>query len=272
MNKPLVSVVIPIYNGGIFLEQTINSILNQTYFHLELILVNDASTDDTTLKILSMFKDKDQRIKIVHHQKNQGVAQTRNHGLQVANGKYYAVMDQDDISLPGRIEDEVNYLEQHPDVFAVGGQVDTINQCSALVGQRSYPVSDSDIRKMLPIRSPFCNPTMLIRSSLMKELNYYDTQFSNSEEYDLWFKITQSGKVANLPNKVLQYRIGPFQTSRKQIRNVLWNTIQIKKKWIFSPPFFSMRAVFIYLSQLLLFCFPDFVINWIFERFYHEKV
>ena len=118
-NNPLVSVIIPAYNANGFLSDAINSILNQTYKNLEIIIVDDGSTDETP-KILKIFAKKDQRIKIIRNKRNLNIANSLNIGIKSAKGNYIARMDADDISLPHRIKNQMNYLHKHPEIVILG--------------------------------------------------------------------------------------------------------------------------------------------------------
>ena len=117
MSKPLVSVVIPVYNSEKYLQLAIDSILSQTYTNLELILMNDVSTDSSKEICLS---NKDPRVLYFENEKNLGIALTRNAGFSKAKGKYIAILDNDDISLPERLERQVEFLENHPDYGMCG--------------------------------------------------------------------------------------------------------------------------------------------------------
>src|SRR5690554_3918162 len=116
MNNPLVTVFIPVYNCENFIDECLKSILNQTYKNIEVLLVDDGSTDNSVEKIK---KYSDPRIRLIQNERNMGIPYTRNVGLKEAKGKYIAIMDSDDISMPIRIEKQVAYLEQHPEIDAV---------------------------------------------------------------------------------------------------------------------------------------------------------
>src|SRR4029077_20706952 len=111
MNQPLVSVVMPVYNGERYLKEAIESVLFQTYKNLELVVVDDGSVDARKTIILSYS---DSRIRLVENTKNSGIVFTRNKGLLAAQGEYIATLDCDDIALPDRIENQVNFLEKNP--------------------------------------------------------------------------------------------------------------------------------------------------------------
>lgn len=116
----MVTVFIPCYNAGRFISETIDSILVQTYQDFEILIIDDGSTDNSS-EILNQYAEKDERIRILKNKRNRGIGYTRNRGVREARGKYLAIMDADDISVPSRLEKEVQYLEKHQSVEAVSG-------------------------------------------------------------------------------------------------------------------------------------------------------
>ena len=125
MTKPMVSVVMPVYNGSKYLKEAIDSILNQTFTNFELIIINDGSTDNSEDII---FSYQDRRIYYLKNEHNKGICITLNRGLDNARGKYIARMDCDDISMPQRLAKQVNYLERHRDVGALGTDIITFGK------------------------------------------------------------------------------------------------------------------------------------------------
>ena len=139
MNPPLVSVIMSVYNAEKFLNSAIESITNQTFTDFEFIIIEDCSTDKT-LEILREFKEKDNRIKIIQKEKNEGpkgFIKNLNLGLNMAQGKYVARMDSDDISLPERFQKQVIFLENNPEISMVGAQIDFINEKNEIIGEKT---------------------------------------------------------------------------------------------------------------------------------------
>ena len=161
-NQPLVSVVMPVYNGERFLKDAIESILNQTYKNFEFIIVDDGSTDDS-LKIIKEYQKKDKRIRLIENKKNLGQAKSLNKGLSLAKGKYYAKMDSDDIACKKRIEKEVDFLERNNDYVIVGSNLEIIDENNNTIGYRFYPQKNKEIRKLIIIKSPFAHPSVMIK-------------------------------------------------------------------------------------------------------------
>src|SRR5688500_3733490 len=122
-----VSVIMPVYNGERFLRDAVDSILRQTYRNFELIVVDDGSTDGTS-QVLDRYQDQDRRVRVHRHERNGGIVAARNQGCRLAQGRFIAVMDADDISIPERLARQIAFLEANPDIVAVGGWVCTISE------------------------------------------------------------------------------------------------------------------------------------------------
>ena len=135
--KPLISVIMPVYNAANFLPQAIESILNQTYSHFEFIIIDDASKDNSW-KIIKQYARKDNRIHAFKNHINLGVSLTSNIGISKAKGKYLVRMDADDISFSDRIEKELKFLLNNPSVVAVGGQCIIIDEYNHSIGKKTF--------------------------------------------------------------------------------------------------------------------------------------
>lgn len=270
MKVPKISVVMPCHNSIAYLNQAIESILNQTYYDFEFVIVDDASADETW-ESLQLYVQKDKRIKIFHNKVNLGIAATRNFGLSQTSGEYYVVMDHDDISLPQRFERELSFLERNKDYAVVGCQVEVIDENSRIVGVRKYKISNTEIFSIISLKSPLCNPATMIRKACLMEFNGYDVNFSGSEDYDMWFKLATKYKLANLDETLFQYRISQKQMKTRSVRKLLEYTQEIKKKWIFQQKFFSLKGIAFYFAEKLLFLVPNLLILYLFKFFNYRK-
>lgn len=206
---PLVSVVIPVYNGEMFLEETINSILNQTLIDFELIIVNDGSTDKTK-QIIEKYMKQDKRIKYLENKDNKGFFNLHNvinKGYIAANGKYISHFCADDIAYPNKLEVQYNYLEKHKDIFLIGSSADTIDKTGKKIGEINKKLWHR-IPLILKLRIPFSNP--FIYSSIMFR-NQGDILTPNYAEHLWYYKLMFEGKrLINLKEKLMAYRINPF--------------------------------------------------------------
>ena len=193
---PLVSVLMPVYNGEAYLNEAIDSILCQTFADFEFIIINDGSTDKTEDIILSYH---DQRIHYYKNDKNLGIVGTLNRGLDLCKGKYIARMDADDVSMPQRFEKQVAYMNAHPNVVACG--------CLYTVyGKENRGVVDvateaDDVRYDMALYCQYAHSTMMLRREIMeKHALRYREEYRHAEDYKLWTELLQYGDMVNLPD------------------------------------------------------------------------
>jgi glycosyltransferase involved in cell wall biosynthesis len=203
MNMPLVSVVMPVYNCEKYLKDAIDSVLAQTYKNIELLIVNDGSTDSSKKIILSY---KDPRIRFFENESNSGIVYTRNKGLDYASGEYVATLDSDDIALPERIEKQVDFLEKNRDYAMCGTFYDTIDSNGKFLKKIKFPTSNKDITTFLVLGNCFCNSTIMARTQLAKDLKY-TPGYDIVEDYELWYRMSRRAKIANLPFCGTLYRV-----------------------------------------------------------------
>lgn len=206
MNNPLVSVILPCYNAEDFIEASIKSIMDQTYSNLEIIAIDDCSTDNT-FSILQILSKNDNRIKILQNEKNAGLVSSLNNGIINAKGKYIARMDADDISLPQRIERQIKFMEQHVDVALCGSDYLTINSKNKEIGKISFPSENEEIKAALLFTNAFAHPTVVIRKEILERCGPYEEGLVPAEDYELWIRIAENYKIANIPAYLLKYRV-----------------------------------------------------------------
>jgi len=252
--KPLVSVIMPVYNAGFFLRQAIESILNQTYPHFELIIIDDASTDHSW-PIISQFKKQNPgKIKVIRLKTGLkcGGDAAANLGFQKAKGQLIARMDADDLSLPQRLEKQVNYLQKHPDVFMVGSCAWVIDQTGQIVGQKNVPLTHKEIYQHYSIFHPMIHPSVMIRKSAVKRKNLYKIKYSANNDLLTFFEFLKTKKFVNLPEKLVCYRIHGQNDSLTKIKEKYFNTLKIRilagRKYGYRPP---VKAVVLNLVQLV---------------------
>lgn len=225
MSRPLVSVLMPCYNVEKYIEESMNSILNQTYRDIEIIAINDCS-EDKTGTILECLANKDSRIRLINNEANLKLIETLNKGISLCNGEYIARMDADDIALPTRIEKEVDFLENHKDHDIVSTQFQAFhgNNIKHLY-QHHSPLKDEELRAYMLFKSGICHPASMMRKRLFTELGLrFDTEYLHVEDYALWSEAIYKTKLANLGESLLLYRIHRNQVSS------LHESIQEKNK------------------------------------------
>jgi glycosyltransferase involved in cell wall biosynthesis len=203
MNRPLVSVVMPVYNAEKYLKPAIDSILNQSYTDLDIVIVNDGSTDNSK-NIIKSYQDP--RIRYFENAQNSGIVVTRNRGLEEARGDYIAVMDSDDLAAPDRMKIQVEFLENNQEFGMCGSYFKTINGQDKILKTVNFPTNDKDARSYLIVHNCFCHSTVMIRGELAKRLKY-DLRYDVVEDYELWYRISKISKIINLPVYTTFYRV-----------------------------------------------------------------
>ncbi|CAH6803352.1 Glycosyl transferase [Vibrio chagasii] len=214
MLSPLVSVVMPCYNSEDFLNDAINSILDQSYKNIEFIIIDDGSTDRSR-DIITSYTD--QRIVYLENEENMGLIDTLNKGCSIANGKYIARFDSDDICLKSRIELQVSYMENHTDVGMVGMYADTINEHGKIQKKKYRPqIKHDDIIKSSCVFCQFIHPTVMIRKSILDDFSLnYSHKAKHAEDYFLWSQIAKVARVSNIDQVGLLYRIHSKSVSHR---------------------------------------------------------
>jgi glycosyltransferase involved in cell wall biosynthesis len=207
MSAPAVSVVLPAYNCEKYIGKAIQSVLQQTFTDLELIIINDGSTDNTE-QVIHSFND--HRIVYIRNSKNEGLIYSLNRAIDLAQAKYIARMDSDDISKPERLAKQRSFLDQHEDITVVACTIEFIDQKEAFTGiwdLDRQTITPAQIKKAILKQNCIAHPTVMMRSEIMKALRYKPYQ-KNIEDYDLWLRVLSRGyKIAKLDEPLLLYRI-----------------------------------------------------------------
>ena len=202
---PLISVLIPTYNVEKYVSEAIESICNQTYINLEIIVVDDCSTD-STFKILTDLATHDKRIKLFRNKENLGIVGALNLALTHANGEFIARMDGDDISLPCRIGILYNYLASNPQIGLVGSQTETMDEEGNSISFPCWPVSEEKVYKGLRYKMSTVLHYWLARTKVYKALNGY--RIPTAEDYDFLLRMLSSGiRFTNVNQCLYKVRI-----------------------------------------------------------------
>lgn len=266
--QPLISVVMPVYNAGDFLVDSIKSILNQTYKNFEFIIVNDDSTDNS-FEIIKAFAKKDKRIKFLKNKTNLGVSKTVNKAILKAKGDYIARMDADDIAMKNRLSLQLNFLQKNKNTVALGGQCILIDKNNLIIGNKKFPTKFSDIYKYIFKFVPVQQPTLMIaKKRLPKNFEFYTDGMNTAEEIELYFKFFQFGKVENLKQNLLMYRIHDNNTSFKDLKKTFLLTLLSRIKAIVSYGYKPSIKDFI-INLIQTFCvliLPKKVTLWLYAK------
>ena len=244
-SRPLVSVIMGIYNCEATVADAIRSILSQTYQNLELVLCDDGSKD-RTLEIARQFQQQDpDRIRLLENGRNRGLNYTLNHCLSAAKGKYIARMDGDDISLPHRLERQVDFLETHPDIAIVGAQMDAFDE-NGIWGRHTYlanPTTRDFVGQTL-----FGHPVCMVRREAYLEVGGYSEGkwLLRVEDRHLWMKMYAKGYIgANLQEVLYLYRDDRNGYTKRKFRYRL-NAVYVNMLTIRTlklPVYFYLRAL-----------------------------
>lgn len=207
MNRPIVSVLMPVYNGEAYLQEAIESILEQQFSDFEFLIIDDASTDKSN-QIIKAYSDP--RIKLFRNNNNLGIAKTLNKGLALAQGRYIARMDSDDISLPSRLKEQVGFMNSNPSIGISGTWIRYHNSSKNNVWQP--PTTNEEIMCSLLYASALAHPSVIMRASILKQYNLtYDDTKTYAQDYDLWVRAMHFTHLANISEIHLLYRIHPKQ-------------------------------------------------------------
>lgn len=205
-----ISVIMPVYNCEAYIKDAVDSILNQTFQNFELIIIDDASTD-ATVSIIKKYKD--QRIQLKEKPKNSGYTTSLNYGLSIAKGEYIARMDGDDISLPERFLKQISFLDNNQDVILCGSLLSIIGTDEII----ALPEYHEDIKLGLLKGNCIAHPSVMFRNLKWEENSIsYNTTKEPAEDYDLWSRLLGIGKLHNLQEVLINYRVHNAQVSKKK--------------------------------------------------------
>ena len=224
--KPLVSILMAVYNGEKYLREAIESMLNQTYMNFEFLIINDGSTDATEEIILSYNDD---RIRYIKNNQNLKLIASLNKGLDLAKGEYIARMDADDISMPERLEKQVEFMERKPDHILVASCVSFIPN-EEIFGTQSF--SSDVIRFKLLSNNCIYHTSVMMRKSML-DGQYYSKNYLHIEDYEFWTRLIGIGKFSILEEKLVKYRVHSESICQKneefqyeQVKIVRFNLIK----------------------------------------------
>lgn len=222
---PLVTVLMPVYNAQEFVGSAIQSILNQTYGNFELLIIDDGSTDNSSA-IIHSFED--DRIVYVKNETNLKLITTLNKGLDLAKGKYIARLDADDLAMETRIEEQVNFMEQNPQVGLSGTWYEAFGSVNS-IGRN--PTTDAEIRYMSFYQCPIIHPSTIFRTSVIRENNLsYNMDFPHAEDYELWGRFSEVSELANIPKVLFRYRLHDANISKLENSTQKSNSYRIRKR------------------------------------------
>lgn len=260
--RPLVSVIMSVYNGENYLSEAIQSILIQTYINFEFLIVDDHSSD-RSLELLQEFSAKDPRIRVFSNKENFGLTKNLNFLVKQSRGELLCRMDDDDISSPDRLERQVGFFTdpKNQEVSVVGSSCLEINKAGKVLGKRIMPEKDLAIKKALLNYNPIVHSSVMIKKMALLAVNGYNEIYQTSQDYDLWFRLFSAGFCFyNFKEPLVQYRVDRSAKKRKSMK-YRYCEFQIRKNGYRSLrlPLFQRWKIFIPLILGILpfpiFCF-----------------
>ncbi len=209
MVNHLISIILPVYNSEKYLQEAIESILNQSHKNFELLIMEDGSTDDS-IKILNSIED--ERVKIYLSENNLGQANQLNKGISISKGDFIAIMHADDIMYKDKLQKQLNFLAENKKIDICGCNVQLIGEKSEIW---KYPISNSACKDILLKSVPFAHPTILARKEIFTDqYEPYKQEMVPVEDYDLWVRLANKYEYANINEVLLSYRIHSEQISQ----------------------------------------------------------
>ena len=261
-DHPKISIIIPSYNNAKYLREAVGSALKQTYKNIEVIIIDDGSTDNSR-EVAESFRDP--RI-IYLWQENEGPAGARNKGIEKTKGEYVAFLDSDDLWEKDKLKKQLDFMEKNPETGMLGTASREMTDDGKIRGREVFPEENKILQKILIRYNPFIQSSVMARREVFKRVGLYDRRFRESEDYELWLRIAADYKIGNLkePLTIKRYKregLSP-EKDKEQLYFALkarmaaisrgqykkWSYFYLLGSWIFMEmPFFLRRLVRRYL-------------------------
>jgi len=224
MTRPFVSVLTPVFNAVPYLHEMLASLQAQTLTDFEAVLVDDGSTDGST-EILERATRADSRFRLMRLPANQGIVAALNLGLEACQGAYVARLDADDVAIRTRLERQAQYLEEHPEIVALGTSLAYIDAAGQSIGR----VRRSALRGSLLRANPLMHPTVMFRrDALLAAGLRYRPEFAYAEDYYLWLELSRAGGLGSLDEVTVLYRVSPSALRARRLRAMLRATLRVQ--------------------------------------------
>jgi len=237
------SVIMSVHNEENNLHKSLNSIVNQTYKKWELIIIDDNSSDNS-LKIILEFCKKDQRIKYFRNSENKGIPYSLNRALKLSQGKFIARMDGDDFAIENRFKMQLKFLENNPKIDILGGGALIHNTCTGLTSKVLMPEYHNEIINQLFKTSPFIHPTIMAKKEFFIKNSFYNENYKNSEDYELFFRASRNSIYHNLQDILIEYNFNEKLIYKRLYGSILVRFKNIKKtNEVFKAMYFSIVQI-----------------------------
>lgn len=236
--QPKISVIMAVHNGEKYIEQSILSILNQTYTDWELCLFLDNCTDKTEDIVSRFDKITENEFKILKGNDKQGCPDSRMGAIRVCEGEYIAIQDADDISLPYRLEKQIRFMEKYPNIFCLGSWATKINEKGDVIDEMTYPpASNDDIVKMVikNCRNPMIDPSVMFRKEDFLRLGGYslDKTIYTVPDFELWMRAMVNNEIfANIQEQLVKYRVHKDGITSSKKRLMIKHHMKVWRKYV----------------------------------------
>lgn len=265
------SVCLSVYHGdnAVFFREALESMFTQTRKPDEVVLVVDGPVTNEIDVVIAEYSHKDTPLVVIRLAKNSGHAIARQTGLDAARYEYTAIMDSDDIAVSDRFEKQMAYIEQHPEVDALGGQINEfIGELSNVVGTRSVPLTDGEIKTYLKSRCPMNLVTVMLKKEAVQKVGGYIDWYCE-EDYYLWVRMTEQGMMfANLPDNLVNVRVGDEMYQRRGGWKYFESEAKLQrymlKHKVISMPKYLYNVLLRFAVQVMM---PNKVRGWVFRTF-----
>lgn len=212
--SPRVSVVMPVHNRRAYVAAAIESVLIQSLRELEVIVVDDGSTDDTPA-IIEEYARRDSRVRVARLAKS-GISRAINHGVAMARAPYIARLDSDDIALPNRLARQLAFLDANPSVGLVGSWMILIDDASRVTGYHTYPLDAAQLHADVIVRNVIGAPSAVIRHDVIEAIGGWRPQYDDAEDYEFCLRLSERSTLVNLPEFLVFYRRHAQQNTKQR--------------------------------------------------------
>lgn len=256
MNTPLVSVILATYNGSRFLSEAIESLLSQEYPNLELIIINDASTDVDVATIIEKYKKQDTRVHSYRNERNMERSWSKNFWVEKSKWDYIAFIDDDDIWKKNKLSEQVSIIQKNTDIGIIGTYAQFIDESWNILSETNHlKTTSEEINSNILLSNQFIHSSVLIRKCIFLQAWGFPVNMHLCEDYDLWFRILRISKWINIPKILVKYRVRISSTTAKNIYRMKWITIKLIWKY---------RKDFLWIEKSIIVRILTFPLNTIF--------
>jgi len=219
--EPLVSVIIPCYNNGKYIEECVRSVLNQSYTNFEIIIINDASTDDSAEKIKKLQEENPQKIQVITNKKNLERSVSRNKGMAKSKGEFICILDGDDRWYPSKLATQVRAMQDDPKLAFCGTGRDFLDKDSRLKTSNSHIARSGEVfLQLLARRCSITASSVMLRRSIVNKVGGFNTDRIPAEDFDYWVRASFLGRYKHIPEELVSYRIHEAQSTSPSNLNI----------------------------------------------------